>query len=125
MRGYEHCMRRSVQTVILYEAHRCISDKLPSLRPFQRKLAFFDQAMALIEASELLPHQRDEIMWRTGTSKEPMQPDTAWKRMKLIEKEVEKLIEKVKPCVGNGKTHEEVCDEYIQQQYVSRSSEGQ
>lgn len=68
-RGYEHCMRRSVQTVILFEAHRCISDKLPSLRPFQRKLAFFDQAMALLEGTNLLPHQKDEVMWRTGTSR--------------------------------------------------------
>ena len=78
-RGYEQCMRRSVQTVILYEAHRCIASRLSSLRPFQRKLAFFDQALALLAQSDLLPHQREEVMWRTGTSKESMQPETAWK----------------------------------------------
>jgi hypothetical protein len=104
-RGYESCMRRSIQTVILYEAHRCV--------------AFFDQAIALAETTSLLPHQREEIMWRTGTSKEPMQPDTAWKRMKLIEKEVEKLQEKIKPTCGNGKTHDEIVNDHIQQQYVS------
>jgi hypothetical protein len=121
-RGYEHCMRRSVQTVILYEAHRCISDRLPSLRPFQRKLAFFDQAMALVDTASdyLLPHQQEEIMWRTGTSKEPMQPETAWKRMKLIEKEVEKVVEKIRPLCEEGRAHEEVCTDYIQQQYVSK-----
>jgi hypothetical protein len=112
-------MRRSIQTVILYEAHRCVADRLPSMRPFQRKLAFFDQAIALAETTSLLPHQREEIMWRTGTSKEPMQPDTAWKRMKLIEKEVEKLQEKIKPTCGNGKTHDEIVNDHIQQQYVS------
>ena len=48
-----------------------------------------------------------------------MQPDTAWKRMKLIEKEVEKLIEKIKPLCVDGKSHEDVCRDYIRQQYVS------
>ena len=118
-RGYENCMRRSVQTVVLYEAHRCIADRLSSLRPFQRKLAFWDQAMALVDAIDLLPHQKDEIMWRTGTSKEPMQPETAWKRMKLIEKEIEKIQEKIRPLVSEERTHKETCDLYVQQQYVS------
>jgi len=122
-RGYEQSMRRSVQTVILYEAHRCIADKLPSLRPFQRKLAFFDQAMALVEGAGFLPHQREEIMWRTGTSREPMQPETAWKRMKLIEKEVEKVAEKARPLCVIGKSHDDVCNEFIQQQYEAVSGQ--
>lgn len=120
-RGYESCMRRSVQTVVLYEAYRCISDRLSSLRPFQRKLAFYDQALALVDAIGLLPHQKGEIMWRTGTSKEPMQPETAWKRMKLIEKEVEKMKEKMKPFVAEGRSQKETCDMFVQQQYVSGS----
>lgn len=118
-RGYENSMRRSVQSVILYEAHRCIADRLPSLRPFQRKLAFWDQCVALVQTIDLLPHQRDEIMWRTGTSKEHMQPETAWKRMKLIEKELEKLKEKVEPFCDGRKSHTEVCDAFIQEQFVS------
>jgi hypothetical protein len=119
-RGYEVCMRRSVQTVILYEAYRCIESRISALRPFQRKFAFWDQAVALLRQSDLLPHQREEILWRTGTSKEPMQIDTAWKRMKLIEKEIEKLIEeKVKPLYAEGKTHEEICSEFVQKQYES------
>lgn len=121
-RGYEHSMRRSVQTVILYEAYRCLADRLMSLRPFQRKFAFYDQAMALAEASSLLPHQKEEVMWRTGTSKEPMQPDTAWKRMKLIDKEVRQIIEKIKPLCREGKSHEETYREFIQIQYVSSFS---
>jgi len=98
-RGYDHGMRRSVQTVTLYEAYCCISNRLPSHRPFQCELAFFDQAIALVDTASdyLLPHKREEIMWWTGTSKEPMQPKMAWKRMKLIEKEVEKVVEKIRP----------------------------
>jgi len=41
--------------------------------------------VALIKQSDLLPHHREEIMWRTGTSKALMEPETAWKRMKIIE----------------------------------------
>ena len=118
------CMRRSVQSVILYEARRFISNQLPSLRPFQRRIAFWDQAVALIKQSDLLPHHREEIMWRTGTSKALMDPETAWKRMKIIEKELEKLInEKVKPCYREGMTHDELCKEFIQQVFENQTGQ--
>ena len=117
-RGYDNGMRRSVQSAILYEAHRCIEGRLQSLRPFQRKLAFYDQAVALVDAMDILPHQKIEIMWRTGSSKEAMQPDTAWKRMKLIKRAVERIAEKIKPLT-QGRSHDDACDMFIQQQYVS------
>lgn len=44
-RGYDGSMRRSVQTVLLYEALRCIESTHQKLRPFQRKLAHIDQMM--------------------------------------------------------------------------------
>jgi hypothetical protein len=80
------------------DAHRCILDQLPSLHPFQRKLAFFDQVMALVDTASdyLLPHQQEEIICWMGTSKELMQPKMAWKRMKLIEKEAQKVVEKIR-----------------------------
>lgn len=56
-RGYHDCMRRSLQSVILYEAKRCIEDELPNLKPFQRKIALMDQANGLIDSLPfLLPH---------------------------------------------------------------------
>lgn len=117
-------MRRSVQSVILYEARRCISNQLPSLRPFQRRIAFWDQAVALIKQSDLLPHHREEIMWRTGTSKALMEPETAWKRMKIIEKELEKLInEKVKPCYREGMAHDQLCKEFIQRVFENQTGQ--
>jgi hypothetical protein len=93
------------------------------LRPFQRKLAFWDQALAIMEATDIRAHQKEEIMWRTGTSKEAMQPETAWKRMKLIEKEVEKVAAKVLPICGPGKNHEDVVAEYIQEQFETVSGQ--
>jgi hypothetical protein len=118
-KGYDNASRRSVQTAILYEAHRCIADKLPTMRPFQRKIAFFDQARALLEATALSPQQQSEIMWRTGTSKESLNSETAWKRLKLVEKELENISEKVKPLCKDGKSHDDVVDEFVVQQFVS------
>jgi hypothetical protein len=45
-----------------------------------------------------------------------MLPETAWKRirMKLIEKEMEKLAEKTKHLVAEDKDHDQVCKDYIQ-----------
>lgn len=123
-KGYETCMRRSVQSVVLYEARRCISTQLPSLRPFQRRIAFWDQAVALIKQSDLLPHHREEIMWRTGTSKALMDPETAWKRMKIIEKELEKLIsEKVKPSYREGMSHDQLCKEFVQKVFETQTNQ--
>lgn len=116
---YDTSLRRSVQTAVLYEAHRCIADKMPSMRPFQRKVAFYDQAKALLEATGFQPHQQIEIMWRTGTSKEPLTPESAWKRVRLVEKELEKIRDKVKPLCEEGKSHDDIVNEFIQQQFVS------
>jgi hypothetical protein len=117
--GYENCMRRSLQTIVLYEANRCISSALPTLRPFQRKLAYIDMANALVDSlSCLMAHQKAEVLWRTGTSKEPMNPETAWKRRKLLNKELDNIKDAVTPLL-TGRSHDEAIDAYIQLQFVS------
>jgi hypothetical protein len=115
--GYENCMRRSLQTVILYEANRCISSSLPGLRPFQRKLAFLDMANALLDSLTILqPHQKAEVLWRTGTSKQTMNADTAWKRRKLLNKEIENIRTAISPLL-TGRSHDQALDAYIQLQF--------
>lgn len=117
--GYENCMRRSLQTVILYEANRCIASALPTLRPFQRKLAYLDMANALVNSLDaLMPHQKVEVLWRTGTSKEPMNAETAWKRRKLLNKELENIKDFAMPLLV-GRTHDQALDVFIQQQFES------
>lgn len=117
--GYENCMRRSLQTIVLYEANRCISSALPTLRPFQRKLAYLDMANALVDSLAcLMPHQKAEVLWRTGTSKEPMNPETAWKRRKLLNKELDNIKDAITPLL-TGRSHDEAIDAYIQLQFVS------
>jgi hypothetical protein len=114
-RGYDGCMRRSLQTVLLYEAKRCIEPKLQSLRPFQRKSAHIDQMLALLESlTFVLPHQKEEIMWRTGSSKEPLTAEIAWKRAKSVDNELEKLAKALKPFIVAGKTHNEIVDLLVQ-----------
>jgi hypothetical protein len=122
-RGYENSMRRSLQTVILYEAKRCVTPKLSSLRPFQRKAAFLDQARALIESLDFLyPHQKEEILWRTGSSKENMVGEIAWKRTKGIEKSLSELADRVKPLMSKCKTHNEAVDKIVQSIFESQTN---
>jgi hypothetical protein len=119
-RGYDNCMRRSLQSVILYEAKRCIEPRLRTLRPFQRKAAHMDQMVALLEGLTcLLPHQRVEIMWRTGSSKEPLDPEVSWKRAKCIDKDMTVLAKSIKPMIAQGKSHAETVDMLVQHLYES------
>ena len=62
-KGYGYQMRRSIQTVILYEANRIIKPKLPPLRPFQRKLAFTDQAKTLIAELDCIPSMTRQVFF--------------------------------------------------------------
>lgn len=53
-----------------------------------------------------------------------MDPETAWKRMKIMEKELDKLIyEKVKPCYREGITHDELCKEFIQRVFEGQTGQ--
>ncbi|CAB9524464.1 expressed unknown protein [Seminavis robusta] len=122
---YDPAHRRSLQSVIMYEAQRCVKSKLPTLRPFQRKIAFYDQAVALLESLEFVPpHHQAEVMWRTATSRDAMDPDIAWKRSRLLEKELSNLAEKIKPFVGEGLlTHQQACDAMVQDMYENSQKE--
>ena len=115
-------MRRLVQTVVLSEANRCLKDRYSALRPFQRKIALYDTAVDLINTLDIIPsHLRSEIMYRTASGKLPLSADLAWRRMRLIDREIAKtIIPKIKPFYeGNDKDHKTVCAEFIQDQYVS------
>ncbi|KAG7345884.1 hypothetical protein IV203_004951 [Nitzschia inconspicua] len=127
---FEPFMRRSIQTVILFEAHRCLKEKFPSMRPFQKKMAIFDQANYLLNGTSLLPHQREEVMWRTGTSKEVLNPDMMWRRTRVVVQDVHKLAKQMEAFAeanpptpqggdesGSKKEHEEVYRAFLQKQY--------
>ena len=121
--GYRKMMRRSVQTVVLLESNRMIKEKLPNFRPFQRKLAYMDQVQALLDELACIPAaDKESVLWRTATSKEPMDSEIAWKRMKYIEKDMAKLVETARPFCSGEKTHNEIVDELVQHLVVSSVS---
>jgi len=118
---YHSCMRRSLQSVALYEADRCLVGRYANLRPFQRKFALLGTAVDLLKTLDFLnDYQRQEIMFRTNSSKEPLAPDLAWRRMKLITREIAQTIlpqaeELVKE--NKGKRHDEICVMLLQKQF--------
>lgn len=134
---YDPVMRRSFQTVLMFEANRCLKDKLPALRPFQRKLAVFDQAKFLLDEisgeTSLVGlktrARQEEIMWRTGTSKESLNPESMWSRATRLTKDVEKVAEQVREFIkdkladSNDKkikessTHDEVYRLFVEDTY--------
>ena len=121
-RGYDHSMRRSIQTLVIYEAKRCIQPRVGDLRPFQRKVALVDQAQALVNLLDFcLPHHKAEILWRTSTSREMVTPEICWKRFQLIQKEMERLGEQVKPFMEPERSHQEAVDLLEQHLFVSAS----
>jgi len=121
--GYNPSMRRSVQTVVLYEANRVLKERYETLRPFQRKIALFDTCNDIIETIDIIPtYLKPEIMFRTVAGKVPLSPDLAWRRMKLIDREIVKtIVPLIKPFMALDKSHDEVCDEFIQNQYEATS----
>lgn len=124
---YKSCMRRSLQSVVLYEADRCLLPRYPQLRPFQKKYALIATAMGLLKTLDFLnDFQRQEVMFRTNSSKEPLAADLAWRRMKLITREVHQtIVPKAKAVIekeeNRGKTHDEICDLALQLMYEENS----
>lgn len=46
--------------------------------------------------------------------------EVAWKRSRLLEKELTALAEKIKPFIGEGMlTHQQACDAMVKDMYVS------
>lgn len=125
--GYDASLRRSIQSVALYEAKRVLIqmetqrtvDNLPSLRAFQRKHVYWELAKAVLETSDLAPHEQTQVWWRTGTSKEPLGAETAWKRAKNIEKELKSLEETIRPLLAEAQSDDEAIDTFIRQSFVS------
>lgn len=126
---YQPSMRRSLQSVALFEADRCLEFRYPQLRPFQKKWAVFATAVELLKSLDFLNYyQRCEIMFRTNASKEPLAPDLAWRRMKIITREINStILPKAKELLENednkDKSHDEICDMILQSMYEENNKD--
>ena len=126
LRGaYTPSMRRSVQTCVLFEADRCLNMQYKRLKPFQRKVALHDTASDIVETLAFIPpHFRIEIMYRTNTKKELLSPQLSWRRMKTIDRDIKTaIVPQINELNAPGKTHEQICNIYLQKEYVSFRSE--
>lgn len=124
-RGYDHTMRRSIQTLVIFEAKRCIQPRIGDLRPFQRKVALVDQAQALVNTLDFcLPHHKAEILWRTSTSRETVTPEICWKRYQLVQKELDRLAEMIKQYMAPDRGHQEAVD-LLEQHLFETSGDNQ
>lgn len=121
--AYQTNMRRSLQSVALYEADRCLKHRYPQLRPFQKKYALYSTAIDLLSTLDFLnDYHRQEIMFRTNSSKEPLAPDLAWRRMKLIQREINQTIlpqakKFLEDDINKEKSHDEFCELLLQNMY--------
>jgi hypothetical protein len=77
--GYaDSYMRRSLQTVLLFEAMRCIQPHLDKLRPFQKRALLLMQVHKLLDSLDFLsPQQKEEVLWRTQKTGETLTDDVA------------------------------------------------
>ena len=102
-----------------------MKDRYAKLRPFQRKFALLATANDILQSLDFLnDYTRQEIMFRTNASKEPLSPELAWRRMKIIERDIEQTIlptakEVVEDVENSGKSHDEICEMMLQSMYVS------
>ena len=101
---------------------RSLDPRYPSLRPFQRKIATLTTVMDLINSLDFLTEeQKTEIVsmkWKN--SKQPIIAHMTSGRAQRLEEEIRTIIlPVVEKLLSANKSHEQVCDEYVQKQYVS------
>mmetsp|Transcript_16369 Transcript_16369/g.37875 ORF Transcript_16369/g.37875 Transcript_16369/m.37875 type:complete len:354 (+) Transcript_16369:371-1432(+) len=121
--SYRQNMRRSLQSLALYEADRCLASKYSGLRPFQRKFALLAATKDILGTLEWLnPSEREEVMYRTNSSKDDLPPDLAWRRMKVVSREIAStILPKAQELLGelgdNAISHNDFCDLLLQRMY--------
>jgi hypothetical protein len=70
-----------------------------------------------------MPHQKTEILWRTATSRELMKPDVAWKRVKLIEKELKALAKEAENFEIPGRSHQDLCNMVVRSLFYKNAGD--
>jgi hypothetical protein len=134
--GYYHDnkFRKSLQTAVLYEALRSVNASSANhLKSYERKYALLQQAELvldeLVQGHVMTPPQRDEVLWKTASSRQVLDAPTAWKRVKAIERELNALALQVRPFLTSAEedttaaasassTHDDAVDQMVRAQYV-------
>lgn len=118
--GYQSYMRRSMQTVLLYEAKRCILPRISRLRPFQKRVLLMTMTYNILRDIDILtPSEKEAVLWKTQRSQQQLDPVTAWKRCKIIERDLGKLCQQLAQYVEASRTHQQSVNLLVQHLYVS------
>jgi hypothetical protein len=132
--GYYHDnkFRKSLQTAVLFEALRSVNaSSANQLKSYERKYALLQQAELLldelVQGHVMTPPQRDEVLWKTASSRQILDAPTAWKRVKAIERELNALALQVRPFLTSAdddgtsavpSSHDDAVDQMVRAQYV-------
>ena len=118
--GYQPYMRRSMQTVVLYEAKRCIAPRLSRLRSFQRRALLMSMVCNILsEIDFIAPTDKEAVLWKTQRSEEQLDPLTAWNRCKIIDRSLNKLLLQIPPFMSPERPHMISVDMLVQSMFVS------
>jgi len=118
--GYEPYMRRSMQTVVLYEAKRCIKPRIARLRPFQKRALLMSMMYSILREIDFMsPSDKEAVLWKTQRSQEQLDPVTAWKRCKIIERDLGKLLKMMPQYMQLARSHQMAVNLMVQDLFVS------
>mmetsp|Transcript_23650 Transcript_23650/g.42015 ORF Transcript_23650/g.42015 Transcript_23650/m.42015 type:complete len:385 (+) Transcript_23650:63-1217(+) len=126
MRGeFKPFMKRSFLILALFEAKRCLAPRLSQMRPFQRMIAIMTTAMDLIYTLDFLSEEQKAGIV-SMTARNDARPIIA--KMGMGNGREKRIKEDILPGIAElldeEKTHDEVCDEFVQKQYEAAGKSG-
>ena len=120
--GYQPYMRRSMQTIVLYEAKRCITPRLSRLRPFQKRALLLSMVHNVLwEIDFMTAADKESVLWKTQRSREQLDAVTAWKRCKIIQRDLDKLLLEIPRYMAPMRPHSVAVEMMVQAMFVSQS----
>ena len=109
-----------MQTVVLYEAQRCIAPRVSRLRPFQKRALLMSMVYNILsEIDFMTPGDKEAVLWKTQRSQEQLDPVTAWKRCRIIERDLSKLLRQMPRYMSPDRPHGVAVDMLVQAIFVS------
>lgn len=120
---FKPSMNRSFLILALFEAKRCLLPRFPSMRPFERNIALIATTMDLIYTLDFLSaEQKAGIVSLTvkNDTKPCIAKITFANRGKQIQ---EAILPGIEELLSEEKTHDEICDEFLQKKYQEKTGE--
>ena len=72
------------------------------------------------EIDFLQASEKEAVLWKTQRRQEQIDPVTAWKRCKIIERDLGKLLQQLQPYSRPNRTHQQSINVLVQDLFVSQ-----